>query len=680
MRFGHWALLLALVAGGVRAGDTEHVRGDFRFSVGAEPAFVTKHEVPAQWDAKAPGANEARWRYWLYDLQADRSDGRDLIYADLVFEPKSQSLLSDAGRFQISFNPEYQRLTIHHVELRRGGQWQDRLFPDKISLARREGRFEQDMADGEVTALIVLDDIRVDDVIRVSYSVAGSNPILAGQIYDWTRLAWQSPVLDNYLRVIDDPGSKLRVHRENNASEPVIRSNADGVEALVHKHGAAAVIDEDNYPLWYQPYPTVQIAVDRSWADVVAWALPLYPKVDALPADLEARVATWAKIADPHERLKAVLRTVQDEIRYFGVEMGDNTHRPTPPVETWRRRYGDCKDKAYLLSTLLGRTGLQGVPALVSTQRGRALKEFVPSASVFNHVVVRVTIGESVLWVDPTMTQQGGDPRDSDLSPYGAGLPIAAGVAALETILPGRGADDGVQATERFTPSADGREVKLSIETVYRGRSADSARRSLTDERREDLSRRFADYYRKRYGELTVLEETALNDDRDGNTFKVAETYVLKSPFQNEGGLVKALDVYGEALDQTSALPRSMSRTGPLDFALPARYRHEIQVQLPERWSTNFGNENLAYASSAFDYKRDIKVAGGSVNLVYDMSVKETDVMPDRISAHLGELRKVRDSLSARLRFRMPSGLDSQERDKRLKALLKDVVDSGGKE
>ncbi|MCI4568615.1 DUF3857 domain-containing protein [Lysobacter sp. CFH 32150] len=679
MRFGQWALLLALVAGGVRAGDTEHVRGDFRFSVGAEPAFITRREIPAQWDTTAPGANEPRWRYWLYDIQADRRAGRDLVYADHVFEPKSQSLIGEAGRFQITFNPNYQRLLIHRVELRRDGRWLDRLFPDKISLARRESGFEQDLADGEVTALIVLDDVRVDDVIRVSYTVAGSNPILAGQTADWTQLGWHNPVLDSYLRVLDDPGSKLRAHRENAAPEPVIRTTADGVEALAHKHGAAAVINEENYPLWYQPYPTVQIAVDRSWADVVTWALPLYPKVDALPDDLEARIAAWVKIADPHARMKALLRTVQDEIRYFGVEMGDNTHRPTPPAETWRRRYGDCKDKAYLLSTLLGRVGLQGVPALVSTQRGRALKDFVPTASVFNHVVVRATVAGTVLWVDPTMTQEGGDPRDSDLSPYGVALPITAGVAALETIAPGRDANDGIQSVEQYVPSVDGRSIKLRIETVYQGRSANYARRSLASERSEDLSRRYADYYRKRYGDLDVLASPTLADDREANTLKTVETYELKSPFENEGG-VRALEVYGEALQGTSVLPPSMARTGPLDFAQPSHYRHEVQIELPERWSATFGNEDVSYASTAFDYKRDLKVADRSVKLVYDMRVKETEVMPERVAAHLGELRKLRESLSARLRFHMPAGLDQQQRDQRLKALLKDVIDGGAKE
>ncbi|HZV22859.1 MAG TPA: DUF3857 domain-containing protein, partial [Luteimonas sp.] len=156
------------------AGKTEYVRGDFRFSVGPAPGFVAAREMPAQWDPKAPGADDTVWRVWLYDNQVDRRRGQDLDYVDYAFQPRSAANLGDAGRFQIEFNPEYQRLTLHRVALRRNGAWEDRLIPDKISLARRETDFENDLYDGRVTAMIVLDDVRIDDVVRITYTVTGS--------------------------------------------------------------------------------------------------------------------------------------------------------------------------------------------------------------------------------------------------------------------------------------------------------------------------------------------------------------------------------------------------------------------------------------------------------------------------------------------------------------------------
>ena len=677
-----WGGLLFLFAGMAHAATqgttSEYVRGDFRFGTGPAPDFVVRKPLPADWDKDAPGAGDERWRYWLYDIQVDRRARRDQVYVEYVYEALGASLVGEAGRFQIGFNPEYQTLTIHQVELRRDGAWQDRLVPDRISLARRESGFEQDLADGHVTALIVLDDVRIRDVVRIAYTVTGSNPVLDGLLSDWMRFGWQNPMLDGRLRVLLDPGTEPAIYRENGAPEPVVHRRADAVEVVLEAHGAAAVVDEDHYPAWYQPYPLVQVGAKRRWKDIVDWALLLYPAVDALPAELEDRLAQWRRLPDDRARVKAALRTVQDEVRYFGVEMGDNTHKPTPPAETWRRRYGDCKDKVYLLVTLLGRMGIDAAPALVTTDRGKAVSDFVPSASVFNHVIARVEVGGDTLWLDPTITQQGGEAGAADLSDYGAALAIATGNDRIEPIAPPRDrvAGNGVSVVERYAPKADAREVALEIETVYRGDAADSRRRSFANERSEDLARRYADYYRKRLGELDVVAPPQLQDDRERNVLKVVERYLLKAPFDDEGVSMKGLDVYADALQPASVLPPSIARSSPLAFAEPGTYRHEMEVALPERWTTGFGKELETLTSPAFAYERKTEIGDGHAGLVYEIEVKQSEVAPADASAHLGEIRKLQDSLSATLRFRMPASVAAEEREKRLKALLRGAIEA----
>lgn len=674
-----WCAALLFAASVCEAATVEHVRGDLRFSTGDAPAFVVRRDLPARWDAKAPGADDRRWRYWLYDVQSDRRAGRDQVYVEHVFEPKSPSLIGEAGRFQINFNPEFQTMAIHRVELLRDGVWQSRLVPDRISLARRESEFEQDLTDGSVTALIVLDDVRVDDVIRISYSTTGSNPILAGQIADWTTLSWRNPTLRSGLRVLYDPGTKFRVHRENTAIEPQVRRGTDAVEVQVQAQALPATVFEDSYPAWYQPYPVVQIAPERSWAEVVAWALPLYPRHTApFDADLERRLAQWKALPDPQARLTAALRAVQNDVRYFGIEIGDNSHRPNPPDLVWRRRYGDCKDKTYLLATLLNRMGIEAVPALVATDRGRAIGEFVPSASSFNHVIVRARIGDETVWMDPTIAQQGGDPRRFDLGDYGVALPVAAGVAALEAIARPRDANAGVEVIERFAPSADGREVAFEVETLYTGASADYQRRNTLSERGEELARRYSEYYRKRYGEVETLGEPVIEDDPDRNRLRIRERYRLTSAFGSESGGVRALEVYAEALQTASNLPTALERNGPLGYAPRGRYRHEVEVRLPERWKPTFVAERIDRTSHAFGFQRKVEVGERSVKVVYEMTVERNELPVERVAAHLQELRKVRDELSANLRFAIPASLDAKQREDRLRDLLRDVMQGDG--
>lgn len=675
-----WCVAVLACAGWVVSGacwsaDVEHKRGDFKFFVGDAPAFVVPHDVPAQWDPKAPGVDDNVWRNWLIDRQVDRRGGKVVSYSDSVYEPIAQSNVGEAAKYTIEFNPEYQRLVLQRVAIRRDGAWHDRLLPDKVTLARRESDFESDMADGRVTALIVLDDVRVRDLVRVTYTIEGANPILAGQGFDAVATAWRAPMLDSHMRVLFDPGTQVRSHMTLDSTPPVVRDNTDSVEASVDTHGATPIVDEGSYPVWFDPNPRTQLGPARSWGDVVAWAVPLYPDVQTLPADLEARIAQWKKLPDANARLRAATRAVQDEVRYFGVEMGSNTHRPTAPAETWARRYGDCKDKTYLLATILGRMGIQAVPALVSTELGRATRDVVPTAAAFDHVIVRATLDGATVWIDPTMSQLGGQPRDRDLSRYGAVLPIAAGTTALQDIAAPAKSTSAMRTVETYVPQAKDGTVRMDIETVYEGELADNVRRGLSRSRSEDVLRNRADYFRRRYGELDVVGGLGMRDDRDRNTYVVTESFLLKHPFKETGK--PALEVYGLTLDDASELPRTMSRKGPLLVGSPAAYRHEIRVQMPEGWHPTFSAENDTRSSPAFSYTRKLKVDEKFATLIYDMQITQFDLDATQAAPHLGELRHVRDELSSVLRFQQEQRLDPKARDARLKALLEDVDQEG---
>lgn len=652
----------------------QHVRGELKFETGPVPAFVEPIEPAASWDPKAPGASDGRWRYWLYEQQADRRTGRDVYFMQHVFEARAAALVGDAGRFQIDFNPEFQRLTIHKVEVRRDGRWENRLVPERISLAQREDEFEEDLTNGRVTALIVMDDVRVGDVVRVAYSVAGSNPILGGQGSEWHTFGWVHPVLLSRMRVLYDPGTPVRIHREHFTGEPRIRRGGDAVEVVLEGRNIAPVVDEGDYPAWYQPYPTAQVAPDLGWKDVVQWALPLYPAFEGrFDDDLERRIEEWKRLPDQASKLTAALRAVQDDVRYFGIEIGDNTHKPNPPDMVWRRRYGDCKDKTLLLVSILRRLDIDASPALIATDRGRAISGFVPSAAVFDHVIVRARLGNEVLWVDPTMAQQGGDPRKGDLSSFGYGLVIAPGIAALEEVKRPRQTDDGVVVAERFLPSADGKEVRFSVETTYTGAWADYQRRRLKDESRDELGRRFSEYYGKRYGEVELVDAPLVEDDPARNVLRVREQYRLKSALQSEGGGIRALDVYAEAVGLASALPDTTSRKSPLSFSLPGRYRHEVTVELPDRWRATFDPVKGQHDGDAFGFTRDVQVRERDVRLVYQFDVTQRDLPADKVGAHIEQLRKVRDELDATLRFRIPAATDAAQREERLRNLLRDV-------
>ena len=258
------------------------------------------------------------------------------------------------------------------------------------------------------------------------------------------------------------------------------------------------------------------------------------------------------------------------------------------------------------------------------------------------------------------------------------GLPVAAGSLALEDIASPAKTEAGIATVERYTPDGKEGRLKLEIETTYRGANANHARSNMAGSRPDELERRYAEYYRKRFGELDTVKGPTMKDDRAANVVVVSETYLLRAPFEDEGA-VRGLDVFAESLDSASRLPATMSRKGPVAVGLLANYRHELSIAAPQGWRAATTPDRDAYASPAFDFARNISKDGETVKLVYDLKVKASDIDGARANEHLAQMRKVRDALSARLRFVPPAAaLETSERDERLKALLRGAIDGGG--
>ena len=120
---------------------------------------------------------------------------------------------------------------------------------------------------------------------------------------------------------------------------------------------------------------------------------------------------------DFYDKTEAIAEFVQKRIRYFVIEKGIGGWQPHPAADIFKNGYGDCKDKATLLSAMLSSVGVKSIIVLVDTDRG-----FVDPASPsvlgdhaiagieipadYNSVKLRSVVtaksGKRYLIVDPT--------------------------------------------------------------------------------------------------------------------------------------------------------------------------------------------------------------------------------------------------------------------------------------
>ena len=96
------------------------------------------------------------------------------------------------------------------------------------------------------------------------------------------------------------------------------------------------------------------------------------------------------------EAIDGAFAFVSREVRYVAIEIGLGSFRPHPPADVLRNRFGDCKDKTFLLRAILDTWGIPSYPVLVRTRNLGPLAEDAPSAAPFNHVVLAVRLPEGV--------------------------------------------------------------------------------------------------------------------------------------------------------------------------------------------------------------------------------------------------------------------------------------------
>ena len=115
---------------------------------------------------------------------------------------------------------------------------------------------------------------------------------------------------------------------------------------------------------------------------------------DPSPA-LQAKVQELAPASlSMFERIRALSLFAQRDVRYYAIEIGIGGYRPHPAGEIFSHRYGDCKDKATVLSAMLSQIGVKSYYVIVHATRGIFTDKTPPNSS-FNHMILAIQMPEA---------------------------------------------------------------------------------------------------------------------------------------------------------------------------------------------------------------------------------------------------------------------------------------------
>lgn len=169
-------------------------------------------------------------------------------------------------------------------------------------------------------------------------------------------------------------------------------------------HAAPQQFEFDRAPE-EQAGPIVYLTTLKDWNAVGSWYQTLLKGRDTAGKDLARQVADRTRgMTDRNAIVAALLTDAARDVRYTGLEFGTAGLQPYDPNEVWANRYGDCKDKANLLRTMLRARQIPADLALVNTEYAGRIEMRSPGVNQFDHMIVAVRNPDGgYVFCDPTI-------------------------------------------------------------------------------------------------------------------------------------------------------------------------------------------------------------------------------------------------------------------------------------
>lgn len=168
---------------------------------------------------------------------------------------------------------------------------------------------------------------------------------------------------------------------------------------------------EDVPPLEDEPFrppladivQSVRVSTIESWDDIARWEYTLIKDQFVSDKDLAARARELtADCKSRDEKIRALTRHVAEAIQYKVLDGGIFGIKPHKAGNVLQNEWGDCKDKATLLITMLAEVGIDGCYATLMTRDAGRLLTDLPSNQC-NHAIVYIPESDDFhtgWWVD----------------------------------------------------------------------------------------------------------------------------------------------------------------------------------------------------------------------------------------------------------------------------------------
>ena len=568
----------------------------------------------------------------LRSVQVDLRGERPAHCVHLAHKVLTQEGAERIAQFRAEFDPRYQDLEVHFARVRRGENTEDYAKSELIDVLRREQNLERQVLNGHLTANLIIPDVRPGDLVEICWTLTGQNPVIGNQFYSWFSFA--GPALSIRYRVLSKPERVLRIKTFGGAPDVRQTCQSDGVvERDWTAENPPRFQPEQLAPSWRVLAPSIQLSEARSWEEVASLFAPYYA-VELLPASL-AELTNEIRQRHPDDltfQVRDLMRLIQDRIRYLSLSFGEGSLAPRSINEIWSTGYGDCKDATRLFVALAHHLAIDAVPALVTTNYGPAMDTFLPSATIFDHCIARVKLGDRSYWLDPTLRAKG--PRLEDLCTtyFGWAITISADSGGLEQV-PVRPPKLLMDVEEKieFGPKANS-PAKFDLTLSYLSFSADKVRNQIANEG----LRRFGDRTLKRYESIwpgiEPIGELTSRESEDENRLTIVATYRIPKPWAKLTDTRVRCEVADTVVARSLAALTPTERKESIQLGIPRKMQRRLRLLMPKSWPAS--PRDHVHEAGGVRYKSALTVMGNLIEQDKELVVECPTSGPETAQAY----------------------------------------------
>lgn len=393
------------------------------------------------------------------------------------------------------------------------------------------------------------------------------------------------------------------------------------------------------------------------WKDMGLWYEQLSRERRQPDESVRAKASELVSgLTDQRAQIEKLAAFVQQEIRYVSIQIGIGGFQPHRASEILANRYGDCKDKATLLASLLSCLNIDSYYFIVNIEP-RVVKENSPvSLFWFNHVVLGIKLPDDKLYegsealvsipglgrlliFDPTMPH----------SPPGR-LPfylqksnglLVAGEQSRLLLFPGS-SPDRLELIRRgqFVLSADGL-LKGSVSETLAGFQAEVARLRLRDVHEQARRKDLEDFLVRSVGSFVLENYQYLNLNEPDREVGLQYSFRSASYLGRTGEVFSFRPNILAMLDDYEVLKQKDDRKYPVLLSVVGTSQDEFEIKLPIGYTVEVLPGPVELSNGFADYYSRLELDGGTLRLKRLFKIKQDYLPPDRFQEVLEMFRLI---------------------------------------